>query len=211
MIYQSVSALIRKICGKIKNIILFKTSLNLLKQETSPSVVDWPLMPRPDVFCLVQGAAEGNTPLNAFDNALLNAGIGDLNLVRLSSIIPPGATQICEETLNFPAGGFLPIAYAHVNSNTSGQIISAAVAVGIPEDPNVAGVIMEHGANDPLIQTESVAQKKVQDAFKSRNRELKEIRLTGIEHQVEKCGTAIAGIVLWWSEKAGGQGAGGSL
>ena len=35
------------------------------------------------------GHAEGGTPLNAFDNALLAAGIGNINLVKVSSIIPP--------------------------------------------------------------------------------------------------------------------------
>jgi len=39
--------------------------------------------------CLVAGAAEGASELNAFDGALLSAGIGDLNLVRVTSIIPP--------------------------------------------------------------------------------------------------------------------------
>ena len=35
------------------------------------------------------GNAEGGTSLNAFDNALLAAGIGNINLVRISSILPP--------------------------------------------------------------------------------------------------------------------------
>src|SRR5262249_3760585 len=34
-------------------------------------------------------AAEGGTPLNAFDNALLAGGIGNVNLVKMSSIMPP--------------------------------------------------------------------------------------------------------------------------
>ncbi len=34
------------------------------------------------------GSAEGTTPLNAFDNALLAAGIGNINLVKVSSILP---------------------------------------------------------------------------------------------------------------------------
>jgi arginine decarboxylase len=36
------------------------------------------------------GIAEGSTPLNAFDNALLAAGIGNVNLIKVSSILPPG-------------------------------------------------------------------------------------------------------------------------
>src|SRR5206468_7432297 len=43
------------------------------------------------------GNAEGSTPLNAFDNALLAAGIGNINLVRISSILPPGVDLRSEE------------------------------------------------------------------------------------------------------------------
>ena len=35
------------------------------------------------------GTAEGGTTLNAFDNALLVAGIGNVNLIKVSSIVPP--------------------------------------------------------------------------------------------------------------------------
>ena len=34
------------------------------------------------------GRAEGGTTLNAFDNALLAAGIGNINLIKVSSILP---------------------------------------------------------------------------------------------------------------------------
>ena len=37
---------------------------------------------------LVSADAEGGTKLNAFDNALLKAGIGNANLVKLSSVVP---------------------------------------------------------------------------------------------------------------------------
>ena len=33
------------------------------------------------------GHAEGRTPLNAFDSALLAAGIGNVNLLKISSIV----------------------------------------------------------------------------------------------------------------------------
>lgn len=42
----------------------------------------------PDCIWPTSGHAEGITELNAFDNALLNAGIGNLNLIKLSSIVP---------------------------------------------------------------------------------------------------------------------------
>ena len=39
-------------------------------------------------------AAEGGTVLNAFDNALLAGGIGNINLVKMSSIMPPAVRVI---------------------------------------------------------------------------------------------------------------------
>ncbi|HBG22160.1 MAG TPA: pyruvoyl-dependent arginine decarboxylase, partial [Peptococcaceae bacterium] len=41
------------------------------------------MLPVPSKFNLVTGSGEGATPLNAFDAALLDAGIGNLNLVRV--------------------------------------------------------------------------------------------------------------------------------
>ena len=43
----------------------------------------------PTQYFLVSGASDGYMPLNAFDGALLQAGIGNTNLVRMSSIVPP--------------------------------------------------------------------------------------------------------------------------
>ena len=40
------------------------------------------------------GSAEGTTELNAFDNALLAAGIGNINLVKVSSILPPDTEMV---------------------------------------------------------------------------------------------------------------------
>lgn len=37
------------------------------------------------------GTGDGPTPLAAFDSALLAAGVENYNLIRLSSVIPPGA------------------------------------------------------------------------------------------------------------------------
>ena len=51
---------------------------------------------------ITSGKAEGPTILNAFDNALLDAGIGDVNLIKVSSILPTGAEIV--ELPNFQLG-----------------------------------------------------------------------------------------------------------
>ena len=47
--------------------------------------------PTPNRLWLASGGAEGTTELNAFDNALLAGGIGNLNLIKVSSVVPQGA------------------------------------------------------------------------------------------------------------------------
>lgn len=150
----------------------------------------------PNIFCLVEGAGEGRTLLNAFDQALLAAGVGDTNLVRMSSIVPPGARQRTSITL--PKGGLIPVAYAHIDSGEPGEIISAAIAVALPEDPEQAGVIMEYEAKAPLEVVEARVRRMAEDAFTYRNREVAALFSTGVEHTVKECGAVFAGAVLWY-------------
>lgn len=153
----------------------------------------------PDTFALVKGAAEGRTRLNAFDKALLAAGVGDTNLMRVSSILPPSAEQIEPAQLNLPKGGLIPIAYAAIDGTTPGRLISSAVAIGIPEDEREPGVIMEFEDHANLDTVEEIVRQMVIDAFEYRNRALREIRSIGIEHKIERCGAAFAAVVLWYT------------
>ena len=50
-------------------------------------------------IAITSGKSEGPSKLNAFDNSLLDAGIGDVNLIKVSSIIPADS----EFTLNLQA------------------------------------------------------------------------------------------------------------
>ncbi|MEX0720701.1 MAG: arginine decarboxylase, pyruvoyl-dependent [Balneolaceae bacterium] len=168
--------------------------------DTSPTTkgLNLQMVPTPNLYCLVSGAAEGNTRLNAFDNALLEAGVGDTNLMRMSSICPPGAQQVSRDEIELPKGGLIPLAYASIDSQTPQMWIASAIAVGIPEDPEEPGVIMEFEDHTRLEYVENIVRQMVVDAFDYRDRALKEIKFTGIEHQVEKCGSTFAAAVLWY-------------
>lgn len=168
------------------------------ESSSSISAHDFMMVKTPNVFCLVKGASEGRTRLNAFDNSLLNAGVGDTNLMRMSSILPPGAEQRNIGSLDLPAGGLIPLAYASIDSTTPGRFISSAVAVGIPEDESEPGVIMEFEDHGHLDNVEKIVRQMVVDAFEYRKRKLKEIISIGIEHKVENCGSTFAGAVLWY-------------
>jgi len=152
----------------------------------------------PNIYRLVKGKGEGNMPLNAFDMALLDAGVGDTNLVRMSSIVPPSCREV-HQPIDLPKGGLIPIAYGSISSVKPGQIISTAVAIGIPEDPTLPGVIMEHEDELPLSEVEATVRQMTIDAFAYRNRALKEVKSIGVEHVVVKAGSVFAAVVLWYA------------
>ena len=50
-------------------------------------------------IAIVSGKDEGPTKLNAFDNALSDAGIGDVNLIKVSSMLAGNAEIVDLPTL----------------------------------------------------------------------------------------------------------------
>jgi len=150
----------------------------------------------PDKYFFAKGASEGLTRLNSFDQALIKAGIGDTNLIRLSSIVPPACQEI--KPVALPGGAFIPTAYASQTSDKPGEIISAAVAIGIPEDDSLPGLIMEYSAAREAEDVEQYARNMVTEGFRYRNRKLKEIKSTVVSAKVENIATVFAGIVLWY-------------
>jgi arginine decarboxylase len=150
---------------------------------------------RPDSYFLVAGFAEGLTPLNAFDNALMKAGIGNTNLIRISSILPPACQEISPIIL--PYGALIPVAYAEETCDQSGALISAAVACGVPEDSTLPGVIMEHHIYGDETRCRNDVVKKVEEAFRQRGYKLKDIKIASASGTVKMNGSAVAAVVLW--------------
>lgn len=141
------------------------------------------------------GSAEGPTRLNAFDHALLAAGIGNLNLLRVSSILPPHAVEVT--TLQMPPGALTPTAYGTITSEVQGELISAAVAVGIGESSEY-GVIMEFSGRCSREEAEAQVREMAEEAFQTRGRQLERVMIRGVEHRVEQIGCAFAAVALWY-------------
>lgn len=152
-------------------------------------------MARPLYFTLVAGRGEGSTRLNALDAALLAAGVGDLNLVKVSSILPPGAVR--QDRHPLPPGTLAPAAYAVLVSETAGERIAAAVAVGIPEEPDEPGVIMECSRVGSREELEPHIRAMVEEAFRARGRTPRAIEVACVEHRVERVGCVFAAVLLW--------------
>ena len=150
--------------------------------------------PTPNTLWVTAGAAEGATELNAFDNALLAAGIGDLNLVKVSSIVPAGA-QLLESSPEITPGSLVPTVYSQVHSDTAGETICAAVGIGIGKDSH--GMIFEHSATSRDV-AERVVTGMVREGFARRGLPLERLIVRAAEHRVERVGCAVAAVVLWW-------------
>ena len=149
----------------------------------------------PTHYFLVFGASEGFTPLNAFDGALLSAGIGDTNLVKMSSIVPPRCQQISPVPL--PAGSLVPTAYASITSDVPGELISSAVAVALPKEPHYPGLIMEYSARGSRTEIEETVRRMALEGMKLRMREIKDLQSLAVEHRVQRVGATLAAVVLW--------------
>ncbi|MBI4561624.1 MAG: arginine decarboxylase, pyruvoyl-dependent [Candidatus Rokubacteria bacterium] len=144
------------------------------------------------------GHAEGATPLNAFDNALLAAGIGNINLVKVSSIIPPDADIVALPRVKL--GALVPAAYAAITGRVPGELISAAVGYALPQDRTKAGVIMEYHDKVPQAEAERVIRQMLEEAFRVRGESILEAAVVTAEHRVERIGCAVAAVILLTEE-----------
>jgi len=91
----------------------------------------------------------------------------------------------------------VPTAYASLCSDVPGEIISAAVAIGIPKDANSAGLIMEYSAKAEEKLVVGQVKKMVEKGMEMRNRETKKIMAISATYKVVTIGAVFAAVVLW--------------
>lgn len=152
----------------------------------------------PRAVSLVAGHGEGTTELNAFDRALQDAGVADINFLRVTSVMPPGARVI--ELPPYPAGLLLPAVYARIASTRPGDRICAAIAVGVSRERG--GVIMEHTAHTGREEAERAVRGMVEEGLRIRGLEADEVITTACEHTVTRAGCAVA-LALFWPTPTG--------
>ncbi len=149
----------------------------------------------PTQYFLVSGATDGYTPLNAFDGALLQAGIGNTNIAKMSSIVPPHCEMISPVPL--PLGALVPAAYASMTSDVPGEVIAAGVALALPEDEDRNGLIMEYSAKGDRRKIEETVRNMAVEGMKLREWKIKELKSIAIEYRVKRIGAVLAAVVLW--------------
>ena len=154
----------------------------------------------PQYVVLTCGKASGFTELTAFDNALLDAGIGNLNLVKVTSVLPPKAKvlRLDDCDIELPLGSVIPTVYTRMIDATKGITISSAIGVGIPKDDSLNGMIFESSISGPKDRAAKLVNQMILEAFSIRNVELKEVIVvaTEIEAQDHIACTMAAALLL---------------
>lgn len=151
---------------------------------------------------LTAGSGTGSTRLTAFDAALLDAGMGDLNLVQVSSIVPAGAevTIIPRARKDVPGldkGTIVPVVYSVITSDKPGQMIASALAVGIPDEGHRSGVIFEVARIGDRTGAEAAARDMVAEALAARAVDSYEILIVSAELMIsDKYGCVLSAALL---------------
>ena len=152
------------------------------------------MLPTPKKYFVTAGCSEGKSRLTAFDNALLKARIGNINLMRVSSILPPEAKY--DPELKIPYGSLVPTAYGYIMSDVPGEKIAAAVGVGLSSD--TFGVIMEFSGRCSREEAHKAIEDMLKEAFETRGMELVDMKIEAVEHIVESVGCCLAAVPLWY-------------
>ena len=142
-------------------------------------------------IAIVSGKDEGPTKLNAFDNALSDAGIGDVNLIKVSSMLA-GETEI--ETLpKLKAGAMVNCVLSEITSDKPGDEITAVVAVAIGKE--LGCVVETTGINKNPDELIDEAQKMVKYMMDKRNVEIQELIIEPSTTTVENIASVISSVV----------------
>ncbi|MCL2820399.1 MAG: arginine decarboxylase, pyruvoyl-dependent [Oscillospiraceae bacterium] len=147
-------------------------------------------------YIITKGLGNSKYDLNAFDNALVSSGIADFNLVKLSSILPANCHRA--ECIDLPKGAFLHTAYARYIETRPKQTISAAIAIAIPRDKSLSGVIMEmSGICSADIADETVCE-MVEIAMETRGIKLYNIVKESVSMETKDgFNCVIAAVAIW--------------
>ena len=142
-------------------------------------------------IAIVSGKDEGPTKLNAFDNALSDAGIGDVNLIKVSSMLA-GETEI--ETLpKLKAGAMVNCVLSEITSDNPGDEITADVAVAIGKE--LGCVVETTGINKNPDELIDEAERMVKYMMEKRNVEIQELIIEPSTTTVENIASVISSVV----------------
>ena len=142
-------------------------------------------------IAIVSGKDEGPTKLNAFDNALSDAGIGDVNLIKVSSMLA-GNTEV-EKLPKLKAGSMVNCVLSEITSDTPGDEITAVIALAIG---NELGCVVETtGTNKTPDSLVDKAREMVEYMMQKRGVEINELIVESYTTTIEKIASVVVSVV----------------
>lgn len=151
---------------------------------------------KPRHFKMVSGIGKSLFPLAAFDNALRNAGIGDYNLVKVSSILPANCAYT--ENILLDNGSILYAAYSTLTVKEYETGITS-VAVAVPLSEKDSGVIFECSLIDAKCDLENIAREMCIEAMKNRGKDVSKVISSSekVRGEPQIFISSISAVVMW--------------
>ena len=146
-------------------------------------------------YFLTSGYGVGKTKLISFDRALRKAKIENYNLVKISSILPPGVKK--KSNIDLIPSSILYIAYGYLISDRKGEIISAVCGVALPEREKEIGMIMEWSSYEKKEKGIEEVRKMLETAMNDRGIRIKKIEIVSIEKKVKDFTCVFAGCAVF--------------
>lgn len=100
----------------------------------------------PTRMFLTKGVGRHREKLTSFEMALRDAGIAAINIVRVSSIFPPGCKVIpkAKGLAELMPGAIVHCVVAEASTDEPNRLIAASVGVAQPKDTEMYGYLSEH-------------------------------------------------------------------
>lgn len=142
-------------------------------------------------IAIVSGNDEGPTKLNAFDNALADAGIGDVNLIKVSSMLAGNAEV--SELPKLKAGAMVNCVLSEITSDNPGDEITAVIAVAIGEE--LGCVVETTGINKNSNDLIDEAKMMVEYMMQKRGAEITDLIVEHSTATVRQIASVVASVV----------------
>ena len=142
-------------------------------------------------IAIVSGKDEGPTKLNAFDNALTDAGIGDVNLIKVSSMLS-GNCKI-EELPKLKPGAMVNCVLSEITSDNPGDEITAVIAIAIGDE--LGCVVETTGINKDKNDLINEAKMMVEYMMEKRGVEIKDLIVDSSTAIVERIASVVASVI----------------
>jgi len=100
----------------------------------------------PSQLFLTKGMGKHKEKLTSFELALRSAGIAQYNLVKVSSILPPGCKVITKERglKQLSPGEIVFCVMSENNTNEPHRLTAASIGIAVPKNKTEYGYLSEH-------------------------------------------------------------------